>query len=289
MIRIVILICAGGLLLSGCVSKKNYLSAVARYDQEIDSLRTDLARRQGVINSNSIELAKLNGANAALLTTQDKLQDRINALQAEIDGINKRMSSTQQDLTGQLQSRDNEIAARQAKIDAVRQLVKQRESELQALAQAVKDSLGSFPTNRFLVEVKANQAIITFNEGLLFVEGATGRIERDGLRAISKVAGVLRRYPAVMIQVTGHTDNQNVPRRSVDNWDYSVLRAATVAKALINDYNLESNRVSAAGKGPFAPRTSNETPEGRAENRRIELVVTFRDADLLRDIDKLLQ
>jgi len=58
---------------------------------------------------------------------------------------------------------------------------------------------------------------------------------------------------------------------------------------LINDYNLESNRVSAAGKGPFAPRTSNETPEGRAENRRIELVVTFRDADLLRDIDKLLQ
>jgi chemotaxis protein MotB len=289
MIRIVILICAGGLLLSGCVSKKNYLSAVARYDQEIDSLRTDLARRQGVINSNSIELAKLNGANAALLTTQDKLQDRINALQAEIDGINKRMSSTQQDLTGQLQSRDNEIAARQAKIDAVRQLVKQRESELQALAQAVKDSLGSFPTNRFLVEVKANQAIITFNEGLLFVEGATGRIERDGLRAISKVAGVLRRYPAVMIQVTGHTDNQNVPRRSVDNWDYSVLRAATVAKALINDYNLESNRVSAAGKGPFAPRTSNETSEGRAENRRIELVVTFRDADLLRDIDKLLQ
>lgn len=289
MIRIVILICAGGLLLSGCVSKKDYLSAVARYDQEIDSLRTDLARRQGVINSNSIELAKLNGANAALLTTQDKLQDRINALQAEIDGINKRMSSTQQDLTGQLQSRDNEIAARQAKIDAVRQLVKQRESELQALAQAVKDSLGSFPTNRFLVEVKANQAIITFNEGLLFVEGATGRIERDGLRAISKVAGVLRRYPAVMIQVTGHTDNQNVPRRSVDNWDYSVLRAATVAKALINDYNLESNRVSAAGKGPFAPRTSNETSEGRAENRRIELVVTFRDADLLRDIDKLLQ
>ena len=90
-----------------------------------------------------------------------------------------------------------------------------------------------------------------------------------------------------MIQVIGHTDNQ--PRRNTDNLDYSALRATTVARLFIQDHNLGANRIIAAAKGPFAPKASNETPEGRTENRRIEILVTYRDSDLIRDVQKQLQ
>lgn len=283
----VLFLCLCALLTTSCVSKKNHLAIVSNYDQQLKSLQELNSTQQGHINTYQLDIAKLSGANEALLTTQDKLQDRLDALQLEIDGLNKMVSSTEQDLSKQLQSRDQEIAIRQNKIDAVRALVKQREAALQLAGQQVKDSLGSFPFNRFVVEVKANQLIITLNEGLLFAEGATARVEREGLRALSKIAGVLQGYPAVAIQVIGHTDNQ--PRRNTDALDYSALRAATVARIFIQDHNLGSNRITASGKGPFAPRASNETTEGRAENRRVEIVVTYRDSDLIRDVDKLLQ
>jgi chemotaxis protein MotB len=277
------------ILCSGCVSKKDYLATVSRYESLSDSLRMDAARWQGMLNTCNLELARSSGANTALLTTQDKLQQRITGLQADIDSLNRRMAFNRSDLLDQIAAKEREIAAFQSKNAAIKQYLADRQLALQNLGNVIRDSLRIFPANRTTVEVKANQLIIALNDDLLFAENATARIERDGQRALKLLAAILSQHPAYIVQVIGHTDNLQPARRTTDNWDFSVLRAATVAKSLINDYNLESNRITASGQGPYAPRTSNETAEGRLQNRRLELVVAYRDADLLRGIERLLQ
>ena len=274
---------------TSCISKKDYLATVSRYESLSDSLRMDAARWQGLLNTCNLELARSSGANTALLTTQDKLQQRITSLQTEIDSLNRRMAFNRSDLLDQIAAKEREIATCQAKNAAVKQYIADKQLALQNLSNVIRDSLRVFPANRAAVEVKANQLIITLSDDLLFAENATARIERDGQRALKLLASILSQHPAYIIAVIGHTDNQQPARRSTDNWDFSVLRAAAVAKSLINDYNLESNRITASGQGPYAPRTSNETTEGRLQNRRLELIVAYRDADLLRGIERLLQ
>jgi chemotaxis protein MotB len=276
-------------LFTSCVSKKDYLATVSRYESLSDSLRMDAARWHGMLNTCNLELARSSGANTALLATQDKLQQRITSLQAEIDSLNRRMAFNRSDLLDQIAAREREIEACQSKNTAVNQYIADRQLALENLGTIIRDSLRVFPANRATVEVKANQLIITLNSDLLFAENATARIERNGQQALKLLASILSQHPAYIVQVIGHTDNQQPARRTTDNWDFSVLRAAAVTKSLINDHNLESNRITASGQGPYAPRTSNETAEGRLQNRRLELIVAYRDADLLRGIERLLQ
>jgi chemotaxis protein MotB len=86
----------------------------------------------------------------------------------------------------------------------------------------------------------------------------------------------------------GHTDNAIQQNKKLpDNWDLSVLRASAVVKALTDDFQLSPSRVLAAGKGEFSPMKSNETAEGKALNRRLELVMSIRMEDVLREYRKI--
>ena len=97
-------------------------------------------------------------------------------------------------------------------------------------------------------------------------------------------------YPALSITVIGHTDNRPVPRNSItSNWDYGALRAGTIVKTLIKEFTLRPNQVMVASKGEYAPRTSNETKEGQAQNRRIELLIEAPQSDLNRDIRRVIK
>ena len=81
-------------------------------------------------------------------------------------------------------------------------------------------------------------------------------------------------YPEFQIRVLAHTDNKPNGRQNLDNWQYSALRTVSVVKHLTEYTDLGANRVIAASKSEYAPLQSNETKEGRASNRRIELVIT---------------
>ena len=75
--------------------------------------------------------------------------------------------------------------------------------------------------------------------------------------------------------VEGHTDADEFNKDTYprNNWDLSVLRATSVVRLLTKDYNLNPDQVSAAGKGEFAPKADNSTAEGKATNRRIEIII----------------
>jgi OOP family OmpA-OmpF porin len=112
------------------------------------------------------------------------------------------------------------------------------------------------------------------DSGKVILYGVYFDNDKDSLRVdsqptLQEIAKLLTTNPKLRIQVVGHTDNQGTPDY---NLDLSRRRAASVVRALISSYGVAASRLSSFGCGPYAPVASNETEEGRAKNRRVELV-----------------
>ena len=114
--------------------------------------------------------------------------------------------------------------------------------------------------------------VVRFAERAFFDLGKAD-LRPDTLSVLTKIAEVLRPLPN-HVRVEGHTDNLpiNTPRFP-SNWELSTARATSVIRYLIEEENLDPERLSAAGYGEYRPIDTNDTPEGRARNRRVDLVI----------------
>ncbi|MES2040010.1 MAG: flagellar motor protein MotD [Pseudomonadota bacterium] len=112
---------------------------------------------------------------------------------------------------------------------------------------------------------------IEINASLLFAPG-DARLNIDSIQALKAIAGVLK-IDTHAIQVEGHTDNLPI-KNSIfpSNWELSAVRASTVAR-LLTENGVDENRVTAVGQGAKLPVSDNETPEGRARNRRVSVTI----------------
>ena len=138
------------------------------------------------------------------------------------------------------------------------------------------------------VRIVRNRMVVELPEGVLFDSGRA-RIKDDGEATLSEVATVLAEVPDREFQIAGHTDNVPVGRRSRfdSNWELSAQRAVNVARFLVTQ-GMPANRISAAGYADTQPVASNDSDEGRAQNRRIEIVLV-PSLDELPDLSSLTQ
>lgn len=130
------------------------------------------------------------------------------------------------------------------------------------------------PTGQVTVNADAIQAGLR-NEGRVALYGIffdTGKamVKPESKAQLDEIARLLKAQPALKIHLVGHTDNQGAPEA---NLALSQQRAQAVAEALAQGYPVDAKRVAARGVGPFAPVASNAAEEGRARNRRVELVL----------------
>jgi len=286
--RITTIILGSIFLLNACVSNKKFLAETSQLKHEQDSLNAvhanqlELADYQ--LNDLKLQLAEKKGENNALETMRQKLEQRVVNLEDEIESLNNQILSLQQSSDKALQQKAVEVAAKEKILKDLKAEIEGRESAMEQIRMelvTVLQSLDSTATY-WSAEMKKRQVHITLYESLLFRKGST-RVRTKGTEVLGKLAEVLVRHPEVLIRVVGHTDNKPPSRgRGIqDNWDLSVLRATSVVRLLTKEFELSPNQVLAAGKGEFAPKTSNETAEGKAQNRRIELVVLPRVEDIL--------
>lgn len=273
-------------LMSGCISKKKFDLAQAEQQQTYEAQLQILTSERDTLQQ---ALSFEKGVNHALFLTQERLQDRLDILQLEIDRLSQTASSTQQDLTDNIRQKGVEITQLQTRIDGIKTLLAQRVERLSAIEQEVISLFGAIEAGeRWSTRQRTGQLFIAINEDELFNSGSTSRLTAEGETLLTNIANVVLRYPEMEITVVGHTDNQAVKRQSLDNWQYSALRAVSVVKFLI-DNNIGANRMLAASKSEFLPLESNETEEGRMRNRRIELIVSPAAANFERDLDRLLE
>lgn len=115
---------------------------------------------------------------------------------------------------------------------------------------------------------------ITLNGALLF-DPAESKVRSKALPLVSKVGDILKNYSSNMIEITGHTDNVPLlddPKYD-DNWDLSSARAKSVMTYLVEKKGLNVAKMKASGRGEYEPVATNDTPEGRAQNRRVEIKI----------------
>lgn len=124
------------------------------------------------------------------------------------------------------------------------------------------------------VAVQASrEGIIVSLREIGFYESGSANIRPSSKEAIDRLAAVLRAHTEGL-RIEGHSDNQPIHNARFDsNWELSTARAADLVKLLITQYHFDPSRLSASGYAEFHPVSPNNTPEGRARNRRVDVVI----------------
>ena len=108
---------------------------------------------------------------------------------------------------------------------------------------------------------------------LLFPSGSAV-VNPKGKDALSKVASVLNTSQEININIEGHTDSIPIHNKTyADNWSLSTARATSIAHVLIDDYKVVPTKLTASGRSEYDPLATNSTPDGRAQNRRTDIIL----------------
>jgi chemotaxis protein MotB len=200
------------------------------------------------------------------------------------DLIKSSLSRTEQ-LNQALREKGEQLLAREKKLAELEAMILRQDSITNALNDLVKRALLSFKSDELTVEMKNGKVYVSLSDKLLFRSGSA-EVEEKGKEAIKKLADVLNKNPDIDIMVEGHTDN--VPIKTAqfpDNWALSVGRSTNIVRLLTDIYGVSPLRLTASGRGEFVPRATNDTPEGRAKNRRTEIILSPRLDELYKLIN----
>ncbi|MGB3051409.1 MAG: OmpA family protein [Polyangiales bacterium] len=155
-----------------------------------------------------------------------------------------------------------EAAAREAR-------AAKRLAEYNSMLKQLKSMIDS---GKLKVRIVRNKMVIELPEAVLFASGSA-KLKPEGIRVLAELGPVLASIKGREFQVGGHTDNKPIrTKRFPSNWELSGARSLDVGK-LLAEYGVPANRLSAAAYGDTQPVADNDTPEGRALNRRIEIAL----------------
>lgn len=166
------------------------------------------------------------------------------------------------------------ISGQTSYIQELNRSIARKDSMNMALVMNLKRSLNDINDTDVQVEVRGGKVHVSISDKLLFASGSA-RLNPAATAVLDKVSTVLNDHRDLNVIVEGHTDNVPINIKGVrDNWELSTLRATAVVRQLVDEFYVDPARLSAAGRAEYDPRGDNESPEGRARNRRTEIVIT---------------
>ena len=250
---------------TSCVSKKKYVVA--------ENGRLAALSRERVLNRNlgqqKDEIAKLKQQITDLMSDTTRLGQAIRDYRKSLYSN----LSEQEKLNMLLKEKMEKLAEREATINKLQAEVDAQNARLQSLLNSVKDALLGFSSDELTVTEKNGKIYVAMSDKLLF-ESGSAQVNKQGKEALGKLAEVLKKQHDIDVFIEGHTDNK--PIKTVqfkDNWDLSVVRATSVVRILTKDYGVNPLQILPCGRGEFMPVDNNESVEGRAHNRRTEIIM----------------
>jgi len=142
-------------------------------------------------------------------------------------------------------------------------------SSLDEVQKKLSDRMADYAERGVEVQAKDGRVQVNIQDELLFRSGSS-RVGKDGETALGTLASVLNEHPNLKIMVVGHTDDR--AGRGGDNWSQSTERANNVVR-MLKDMKIDPTRLTSAGQGQYNPVADNSTSEGRAQNRRTEIML----------------
>jgi len=301
---------------NSCVSSKLYKELEGKYTNlknDYDSLNADSDSILSDKNALQNQYDQLQNEYDATLLERNQLQQDLTGLQKKHDVLNDSYTALEQnsskaiadnvqknrELLAQLNAKELALAAendRLLKLEADMQERSQRIAELETLIaskdQAMRDlkdaiskALTAFEGKGLTVEQRDGKVYVSMENKLLFKSGSWA-VGSEGRQAIEQLGSVLAENPDIAVLIEGHTDNDPFSSggQIANNWDLSTKRATAIVQILNENEAIKPESLTAAGRGEFAPIATNETTQGKAKNRRIEVVLTPK----LEEITKLL-
>ena len=181
--------------------------------------------------------------------------------------------SERDQLSNQLNSKLKELSEREETIRQLRGVIDEQNARVKSLLDNVKSALTGFSSDELTVREEGGKVYVAMSDKLLF-ESGSATVNEMGKSALGKLAGVLNRQTDIDVFIEGHTDS--VPIRTAvfkDNWDLSVIRATSVVRILTDTYAVNRQQIQPCGRGEFKPVDTNKSTEGRARNRRTEIII----------------
>lgn len=242
-------------------TKKQYADAKGKYDETVSKY-----------------MKQLSGTNANLTSARRLLDERskeLNDKESRMEILEKEYQERKErmdDLILKLENRDNEL----------KRAVGQRSKALSSITDKVAKAMVGFESKGMKIDIKDDKLYVTVEDRLLFAKGRW-EVSAEGLKAIATLAKILEDNPDVDVTVESHTTNEAYSGRNEvkDNWDLSVMRSASVVKALLKNKNINPNRITASGKAEFDPKVSNDNKKSSSINSRTEIILTPKYVDIL--------
>lgn len=250
-------------LLFSCVSSRKYEAALGREQ----NLRDMNAR----LNSQITELG------SKLKESQDENSRLINQIDAA--GQNAAQLAREANMTQQ------ELEQERKRLAQMRHLMDQQRQAIEGLRQKMTNALVNFRPEELTVTVKNGKVYVSLQENLLFPSGSAV-VNPKGKEALGTLAQVLNQNPDITVLIEGHTDSIPIKGRYEDNWALSTARATSIVRILTDTYNVEPTRVTASGRSKYEPVDTNATAEGRARNRRTEIILSPKLEELMRLLEQ---
>jgi len=252
---------------------------------ERDSLCTNLSALNAEYNTTSAALQSSKAENQKLSEQLRDLTQNYNKLRDENISQAEQFNQSLKQKSEELNNKEKLLSERERALAEMQKVIARQDSITKRLNDILRNALLGFNADELSVEVKNGKVYVSMTDKLLFKSGSAA-VETKGKDAIKLLAEVLDKNPDIDILIEGHTDN--VPIKTSlykDNWDLSVGRATSIVRILTDELKINPIRVTASGKGEYMPRASNETQEGRASNRRTEIILSPK----LDEIMQLLQ
>jgi len=217
-------------------------------------------------NANA-QVADLQSQNSQLTTANNDLKKQVADLTTQNSGLTTQNSS----LTAQFDSYKKDCQAKEQELKEMSEAMNELHKDVQELVEKIEAAEADFESKGFEVYSKDGIVHVDMKDNLLYKSGSA-KLSDDGKKALGNLAEVLSGYPKLKVIVVGNTDTVKV-KGVADNWSLSTERANSVVRTLVKDYQMDPARLTAAGKGKFNPVADNSTKEGRAKNRRTEIVL----------------
>ncbi|MFN3752948.1 OmpA family protein [Flavobacterium sp.] len=305
-------------VMSSCVSKKIYNDLENKYTDlkkenrsladEVDELHKANAEFDSVNKSLTAELAKLKADRDKLQADCTATTNNLKALQESYAALEKNSNDAletnmnkNRELLAQLEAKEKAMAAEQDRLNKLRDelaastkrlnelesMIAAKDAAMKKLKDTLSKALNAFEGKGLTVEMKNGKVYVSMENKLLFQTGSWA-VGSEGRKAVVEVGKVLAQNPDITVLIEGHTDNDKIYGAIgggvENNWDLSTKRATAIVNILGENAGIQKKNLTAAGRGEFAPLMSNDTPEGKAKNRRIEIILTPK----LDEISKML-
>jgi len=235
-----------GLALPGCKAKK--------LQAELDATNATLAATESDLSKERTRNAKLTEENKSYQTRIEELETELAALNGQLEDLAQKQGITAKELA--------DLRAEKAKREKELQVYKNLFAELKAMVDA----------GTIEVVFRKGRMTLKLSNAILFDSGKD-KLREEGKAAVAQLVPALTKVGDREFLVAGHTDN--VPIRTArfkNNWELSTARAVSMVTQMVEE-GYPGNRLGAAGFGEFDPIASNDTEEGKEQNRRIEIIL----------------